>query len=215
MLVMGIDLGTGGVRSIAADEHGKVWGQCAVPFADTATAPRADGRFVQDPTEWRRGLTSSMEGALDQLRARGGDVSAVEAISVTSTSGTLCLVDDAGEPVCDAIMYSDGRAGAEAEEANTAGRELVERLGTRISASWALPRLTWLARHQPDVLARARWAMSPTDLVIGWLSGVWGRSDWTNALKWPMTSYGSSGQRSSRSSAWTRACCRPSMHPGP
>jgi xylulokinase len=40
-----------------------------------------------------------------------------------------------------------------------------------------------VSRVQPERLARARWCLSPADLVAGWFSGEWGSSDWTNVLK--------------------------------
>lgn len=184
MYVLGIDLGTQGVRALVADLNGRVHAEADASFPAEQVVAAQPGVFEQDPRLWRHSLTVALGQALARFREAGHAVEAIAALSVTSTSGTLCLVDGDGEPVGAAIMYSDTRSAAEAEEAQAAGGETVARIGARFNASFALNKALWLQRHDPAAMARARWLLSPTDLVIGWLSGEWGRTDWTNALKW-------------------------------
>lgn len=80
-------------------------------------------------------------------------------------------------------MYNDGRAIAEAEEVNGAGAALTEKLGYRFSASFALPKLLWLLRHDPNRFNAARYFLSPTDFIIGRLTETFGITDYSNALK--------------------------------
>jgi len=182
--VLGIDLGTQGARAIVSDLAGRVAaeGSCALP-ADQV-APTQPGRFEQDPGQWREAILGAVGEAMTRFVAAGHAPSEIAALSATSTSGTLCLVDDAGEPVGPAIMYSDTRADAVAAVVQAAGAETAAKLGIGYNASYALCKLAWLQRVEPERLERARWYLSPTDLVLGWLSGTWGVSDWTNALKW-------------------------------
>ncbi|NQT54383.1 FGGY-family carbohydrate kinase, partial [bacterium] len=108
---------------------------------------------------------------------------ALSRIAVTSTSGTILLVDAAGEPIGPALMYNDGRAAAEAAEVNDAGADLTARLGYRFSASFGLPKLLWLARHQPERLDRAARICHPADFLVGRLTGRYDTSDTSNVLK--------------------------------
>lgn len=142
------------------------------------------GAFEQKPATWRETLWETLRQALAALAAADHTPREIFALSVTSTSGTLCLVDAAHQPVGPAIMYSDNRSASVASIVQAAGARLATKLGTRFSASFALTKLYWLQQRHPERLERARWCLSPTDLVIGWLSGEWGQSDWTNALKW-------------------------------
>ena len=183
MYVMGIDLGTQGVRVIIADLQGVIVCEATSDFPATALAAVAPGWFEQDPHAWRRALESALSESLARLGRAGHAAEEIAALSVTSTSGTLCLVDDAGETLGPAIMYSDLRAAEEAQEVQAAGRAWADKVGTQFTGSFALSRLRWLQHHDPARLERARWFLSPTDLVIGWLSGEWGVSDWTNMLK--------------------------------
>jgi sugar (pentulose or hexulose) kinase len=65
-----------------------------------------------------------------------------------------------------------------------AGRHVASRLGYHFKPSFALPKILWLKEKRPEVYALADLFLSPTDYVIGWLTGEWRRSDHTNALKW-------------------------------
>jgi len=177
-------VGTQGARAIITDLEGRVNSEATSAFpAEQLVAP-TPGHFEQDPHQWREAAIAAIATAVSRFVSGGNDVAAIAALSVTSTSGTLCLVDGQGQPVGTAIMYSDTRASAVAEEVQAAGADLAAKLGTRFNASFALSKLRWVQRHEPERLAKARWYLSPTDLIIGWLSGSWGYTDWTNALKW-------------------------------
>ncbi|MCD6518779.1 MAG: FGGY-family carbohydrate kinase [Anaerolineae bacterium] len=182
MYVLGLDVGTQGVRALIVDLQGKVRSEASEAFPPE-TILTEGGRFEQDPSLWRRMVFQVLAQAVGGL-SEGGSAEQIVALSVTSTSGTLCLADEQGAPIGPAMMYSDARAAEVAAEVQEAGQAVAAKMGTRFSASWALCKLHWLQKHQPGRLAEARWWTSPTDLVIGWLSGEWGRMDWSNALKW-------------------------------
>jgi xylulokinase len=133
---------------------------------------------------WEAALTGVIRAALAEMASRGLAPELLTALSVTSTSGTLCLIDANGQAVRPAIMYSDTRSSVVAEAVQSAGADWAAKVGTGLSASFALTKLYWLQQQAPAELDQARWFTSPTDVVIGWLTGVWDRTDWTNALKW-------------------------------
>jgi len=184
MLVCGIDLGTQGVRVIIADLEGAVKAEISIPFPANTLQSSQAGYFEQNPLLWKQAVFQALPEAVRQLEDKQESPDEIMSLSVTSTSGTLCLVDTAGEVVRPAIMYSDSRAAREADEVQDAGAEIAVKLGSRFAPSFAISKLRWLQQHEPASLQSARWFLSPTDLVIGWLSGIWGVTDWTNALKW-------------------------------
>ncbi|MGQ9682351.1 MAG: FGGY-family carbohydrate kinase [Anaerolineae bacterium] len=177
-VVIGIDLGTSGVRAVAVDAQGRIAAEGTAPLNCEVKGLPA-GWFEQEMAPWWAAACAALRQTTTHLAG-----APVEAIGVSGTSGTLCALDDAGAPVRPAVMYSDSRSRHEAAEAQAAGTEVAAALGYRFSPSFALPKLLWVLRHEPDVAARARWFLSPSDWLIGRLSGAWGVSDWTNALKW-------------------------------
>jgi xylulokinase len=80
-------------------------------------------------------------------------------------------------------MYNDGRSAAEAQEVQEAGEALARKLGYRFSSSFALPKLLWLRRNDGRRLTDARYFTSPTDFIIGKLTGRFDKTDYSNALK--------------------------------
>lgn len=184
MLVLGIDVGTQGARVIVADLTGAVKAEVTEAFPPETLVSTGEGAFEQDPRMWRIAVESCLRGVVATLREQGLDADAIAAAAVTSTSGTLCLCDTHGEPVGNAIMYSDTRAAEVVPALRAASVFWEEKVGTRMGASYALAKAVWLAEHEPRRLDEARWLLSPADLVAAWLTGAPGYADWTSALKW-------------------------------
>ena len=87
-LVIGIDIGTSGVRAMAVDPAGRVTGEARAALP----APQRDGaRIVQDAALWWQ----AADEALLAL-GRAVDLSQVGAIAVDGTSGTMLAIDAAG-----------------------------------------------------------------------------------------------------------------------
>ncbi len=183
VLVLGIDVGTQGARAVICDGQGRGVAEAERPFPLAAATSLPPGWAEQDPNQWWSASAEVIREAIGKLPASGRGPADVAAVSVTSTSGTLCDVDAAGERQGPALMYNDRRSDAEAAEVNRVGVELAGKLGYRFAASFSLPKLLWLARNDADRFRRARWFLSPTDFINGRLTGDWGYTDHTNALK--------------------------------
>lgn len=160
-LFVGIDLGTQGARALVVDRDGAVAGRGVAQVRS-----RRDGDIhEQSPQSWWDAVCSACRDALAGITGER-----VRALATCGTSGTIVLVDSAGAPVTQALMYDDGRASAQAQ-----------RLG--IATSWALPKLHWLLEHEPAAArAGVRVAHQP-DVVTRRLVGRAVASDESHALK--------------------------------
>jgi sugar (pentulose or hexulose) kinase len=96
-------------------------------------------------------------------------------IAVTSTSGSLVLTDGRGVPVRPAIIYDDARA-AEVASGLAETRE-------EINSSYSLAKAAWVREKEPEVWARVQHILHPSDWLTGKLTGVFGTTDSSNALK--------------------------------
>jgi len=178
----GIDVGTQGARCIIARDDGSVVGKGECPFPEKpASLPK--GWSEQDPGSWTGAVTSALSQALSDLNRNPPFADHIAALSVTSTSGTLCVLDAQCRPLVPAIMYNDARSAAAAAEVQEAAEDLTSKLGYRFGSSFALPKVLWLKQERPEVYERAALFISPVDYVIGWLTGNYQRSDQTNMLK--------------------------------
>ncbi len=162
-LAIGIDLGTSGARAVAMDAAFDIVAQGAAKLPSTHDGAR-------DPREWWR----AVEAALHDLLA-GLDRSAVGAIAVDATSGTLLPVDETGTPLAKPLMY----------DARVPDEKLLARIAPLIPAE--------SAAHGPTSgLAKALVLQSApgvarilhqADWLAGRFAGHFGTTDENNALK--------------------------------
>jgi len=178
MYFMGVDVGTQGARCVVADEDGTVAAAASCPIA-APPVRLPTGWAEQDPESWWEAACQSMREAVARLSDRGVHPREIRAVAVDSTSGTVLPIDASGTPLRRAIMYNDGRATLEADECNLAAPP-----GTPpFNASYALAKILWVRRHEPDLYRRAARFIHAADYLVGRLTGRWDVSDFSNALK--------------------------------
>jgi len=155
--LLGIDLGTSSVKVGLFAGDGQLLSFARRPYAPPGAA--GDGAVEADPERWWSATAAALGEAATDL-----DLGAVRAICVGGQGPTLVLVDADGRPVRPALSWTDTRPAPLAAQ-------LAERLGSD-RAAWSLvPRLAWLAEHEPASLARARWALQAWDFLGTRLSG--------------------------------------------
>ena len=163
-MLLGIDIGTTGVRAAAVDHEGRIVADASE--ACPATLPEA-GRAEIDAERWWI--------VVGQLLARLGPavLGAIEAVGVTGQAPTAVLVDDRGKPTGPAILWLDVRAADEARALEAAlGPGRAEAIGgNRMHAYWLGPKLAWIRRHAPGRIDRARWVLQSHAFVVQRLTG--------------------------------------------
>jgi sugar (pentulose or hexulose) kinase len=165
-LVLGIDVGTSGVRVAAIDHAGYV----AAFATSTMPAPLRDGtRITQDPALWARALDDAMAGLGSTV-----DLARIGALAVDGTSGTLVAVDELGRPVAAGSLYNDS---ADAAAIAAVGRVAPTRAAVHGTTS-PLARATRLQRA-----AGVARIIHQADWIAGQFSGRFDVSDESNALK--------------------------------
>ncbi len=173
--VLGLDVGTGGVRVLAATPDGNVLAEAQTGLADRRGKPLV---HEQDPLEWWSAACSTIVRVLKDL-SQVVALENIKGISVTSTSGSLVLADASGQPLRPAILYDDARGASIAGELN---RQLPPEIA-QFNASYSLIKAAWVRQNEPDVWSRARHILHPADWLTGKLVGQFGTSDDSNALK--------------------------------
>lgn len=183
MYVLGLDIGTQGARALVCDAEGTVVAQASQPFAapgDVELLP--PGWAEQNPMDWWDASAVCLHRVVEQLRQSRLSPAEIKAVAVDSTSGTIVVLDRSGKPLRPAIMYNDTRSTAEAGECNAAGADLIEKLGYQFSAAFALPKMLWVRRNEPEVFGNAVFVHA-ADYIVGRLTGEFLISDTSNALK--------------------------------
>jgi xylulokinase len=153
--LVGLDVGTTGVKALALSPEGEVLARAEEEY-DLST-PRP-GWAEQDPEDWWQ----AAERALAALGAER-----TTSIGLSGQMHGLVVLDEQSRPLRPAILWNDQRTGlecAEIEERVGLAR-LVKLTGNRALTGFTAPKLLWLRRHEPDVFGRIAHVLLPKDYV--------------------------------------------------
>ncbi len=162
---LGLDLGTSAVKAIIVDEQETVLASAEAPLRVATPSPLAS---EQNPQDW----WAAASAALEQLAALAPRAMAdTRAIGLSGQMHATVLLDEADRPIRPAMLWNDGRAHAEADELKALGDDLAAELGVPALSGFTAPKLLWLARHEPDTIARTASLLLPKDLLRLHLTG--------------------------------------------
>ncbi|WP_306574854.1 FGGY-family carbohydrate kinase [Anaerotruncus massiliensis (ex Togo et al. 2019)] len=160
------DIGTTAVKGVLLSEDNA----CACEKSVEIETFSEGGRREQDPLSWYAAVREISRAFF----AGGISPGDVRGIVMSGQMQDLIPVDGDLRPTCNAILYSDGRAGAEAERlAALIGREeLVRSTGNQFDGSLPFPKLLWLKEQNPGAYRAAEKVLiSSKDYCIARLTG--------------------------------------------
>lgn len=169
-LVLGLDCSTTAAKVILVDPDGAVVGRGRRDLALDMPGP---GRHEQDPRTWWEGTRGAIREALT-----GVDAGRVVALAMSHQRESFAYLDESGEPLRPAVLWVDSRAGAEVAELGT--DRVHELSGKPPDVTPALYKMAWIARHEPDVPARAARVVDTHGYLVWCLTGRWATS-WASA----------------------------------
>ncbi|MGK9127922.1 FGGY-family carbohydrate kinase [Olivibacter sp. SA151] len=175
--IIGIDVGTQGVRVALVQANGTVIQTVSTPFKLTARS-----REEQSPDMWWK---HTLEALLEIRKQTASDIAprAIKAIATTSTSGTVIPIDKNGIPLHDALMYSDTRSAEEGQYCKALAKQYNPDGFTGFNASCGLSKIRWFDKNYPEKTERIHKWIHAADFITGKLCGRFDITDYTNALK--------------------------------
>lgn len=158
MGLLGIDLGSSSVKGVVFDYSGR----------PIASAARSYETLRREPSAAEADARQIWEAAAGVIRELAGGTEPIAALAVSSHGETFIPVDAHGEPVGYAIMNSDNRAVKEIRQITKelGERELYAITGVPAHPMFALPKIMWLKKHQPEVYAKAARFLSVGDYIL-------------------------------------------------
>jgi xylulokinase len=162
--IVGIDVGTTGVKAIAVAPDGAILARSERSYPLATPRP---GWSEQDPEDWWR----ASEAALAEVSS-GLDVAG---IGLSGQMHGLVALDERDRVIRPAILWNDQRTGDEcAEIERRIGLErLIALTGNRALPGFTAPKLLWLREHEPDAYAQIARVCLPKDYVRLRLTGSW------------------------------------------
>jgi xylulokinase len=156
-------LGTGSVKVAVVDQAGNVLAKASRPYG--LSSPHA-GWAETDPRVWLEATEQAAAEIVDHLPS-------AEGVGFSGQMHGVVLCDANLEPLRPAITWADTRSAREAAAMQgDLGDEALARLGSPAVSGFAATSLKWLASHEPEVLAKARYALQPKDWLRARLGGA-------------------------------------------
>ena len=166
-LLLGIDIGTSSSKGVLVTPEGKIVARATKPHDTSYPHP---GWVEHDAeTVWWADFRALVAELLPQAEGRS-----LAGLGVSGIGPVVLPADGAGNPLRPAILYGvDTRATVEIDELNEEfGTEAILRRGGSALSSQAVgPKLRWLAKHEPDVYARAEMLLMCSSYLVHRLTG--------------------------------------------
>jgi xylulokinase len=153
--VVGIDVGTTGVKALALSSDGEVIGRAEHEYPLSTPRP---GWSEQDPEDWWRATV----GALDEL-----DLDDVSGIGLSGQMHGLVVLDRHLKVLRPAILWNDQRTAHECDEIEdlVGVSHLVSLTGNRALTGFTAPKLVWLRKNEPHVYRQVANVLLPKDYI--------------------------------------------------
>ncbi|MES2144015.1 MAG: xylulokinase [Pseudomonadota bacterium] len=164
-LTLGIDLGTSGIKAAILEDAARVLASAAHPVA--VSIPQM-GWSEQDPDLW----VSTVWACLDDLAAsHPAEMAAVTGIGLSGQMLACLILDGDLRPLRPAMLWNDQRAIAECADLSARVPDIGNRTNGTPDPGITAPKLLWLAKNEPRVLAQAKMLMLTKDYVRLALTG--------------------------------------------
>ncbi|MEH1849834.1 MAG: xylulokinase [Nostoc sp.] len=164
-IVVGLDLGTGGVRTIAVDLQGQIIAQSTRSYPLLTPQP---GWTEQNSSDW---VEASLDALLDVTQQLDGHRAI--ALGLSGQMHGMVPLEAKGKVIRPAILWNDQRTGKAVVEieATIPRQELIERTGNPAITGFQLPKLLWLRTEEPQAYARLWQILLPKDYLRYVLTG--------------------------------------------
>lgn len=161
-LVIGLDIGTTSAKAVAFDVGGKLYAEAEEMV--TTYYPKY-GYAEQDPLEVEAAARTVMRDIFQTIDQEKYDLVAT---GLCTAMHSLICVDENGNPLSNMLIWSDGRAGEQAERllGNGKGDEIYARTGTPIHPMTPFMKLMWMKENEDVAYKQARYFMTMKEYLI-------------------------------------------------
>ncbi|WP_410825882.1 xylulokinase [Methylobacterium sp. sgz302003] len=164
---LGIDIGTSSVKAVLLDENQTCLAEGSASVAIARPRPLWS---EQDPEAWWQATLAAVAEA--RARAPGAELGAVRGIGLSGQQHSATLLSASGQVLRPAILWNDGRCGAECAELLARVPDFTARAANVPMPGFTAPKLLWVARHEPEIFAQIAKVLLPKDYVRWRLSGA-------------------------------------------
>ncbi len=165
--LIGIDLGTSGVKTVLFNESGKPVASSTVEYP--LYQPNL-GWAEQDPEEWWRGTCESINNV---MRKSGVDKREVKGVGLSGQMHGAVLLDKDDKVLRKAIIWCDQRSAAECDQiTEIIGKErLIEITANPALTGFTASKIMWVKNNEPQIFEKIAKILLPKDYIRLRLTG--------------------------------------------
>jgi xylulokinase len=161
-VLLGLDVGTGGARTVAVDESGDVVAEASSEYPLHSPRP---GWTEQDPEDWWAGAKEAL-----------GKVAAEDEVVGLGLTGQMhgsVFLDASGEVIRPALLWNDQRTYRQCEKITESVGEgrLIQLAGNPALTGFQAPKVLWLRDEEPKNYSRVARVLLPKDYIRLRLTG--------------------------------------------
>lgn len=164
-ILLGLDIGTTGARTIAIDERGLV---VATASAEYLLATPQPGWSEQDPADWWRAACATLRAVAAKVAGRE-----IVGLGLTGQMHGATFLDADDAPIRPALLWNDQRTAAQCAAITQAvgAERLIAITGNPALTGFQAPKILWLRDAEPANYAQVARVLLPKDFVRLRLTG--------------------------------------------
>jgi xylulokinase len=164
--LIGIDVGTSGVKVIALTQDGRLIASAVAEYP--LYSPQA-GWNEQDPADWWAGTIKALGQVMPACAGQ-----AIAAVGLSGQMHGMVALDDKMQVIRKAILWNDQRTDRQCREltelaGGAAG--LLELTNNQMLTGYTGGKIRWLQQEEPEHFARTRLILNPKDYIRYLLTG--------------------------------------------
>jgi len=168
MLLLGIDVGTGGSRAVVINETGRIVASATVEHESFAS-PQT-GWAEQDPDDWWRASVAAIREVVSHDNVSPDEIAAV---GLSGQMHGSVLLNDRDEVVRPALIWCDQRSDKQCEQITQqiGAEQLIKLTCNPALTGFTLPKMLWVRDNEPEAWQQVRSVLLPKDYVRFRLTG--------------------------------------------
>lgn len=159
--IIGLDLGTTSVKAVVFNVNGKVITE--IEKMITSHYPQ-QGWVEQNPVEIEQYAVQAIRDAIDEAKIEKHELLT---IGISAAMHSLICMDENGEPLSQALIWSDGRSSEQAEKLKeTNGFDVYARTGLPNHPMSPLSKLLWMKEVEYEPYLKANYFLSIKEYIL-------------------------------------------------
>lgn len=168
MYLLGVDVGTSGVKALLIDSFGAVIASASESYPLYTPQPLW---AEQNPDDWWHATCTAIRRMLAQA---GVDAAQVRGVGLSGQMHGSVFLDERGESIRPALLWCDQRTADECAwiTERVGAQQVLQTTLNPVLTGFQAGKIIWLRRHEPENYARVRHVLLPKDFIRYRLTGV-------------------------------------------